>query len=405
MKHETRLVLGLNSGTSVDGVDAVACRVRGRGAAMRVEYMGHVSRAYPAALRQRLMSVMAPAATTTEELCRLNTAVGEAFAATAALAIRRLDLKRVDLIGSHGQTICHLPPSRGRQGNRGAETGTMQIGDAAIIAERIGVSVVSGFRQADMAAGGQGAPLVPWTDYTLFRDARRTRVIQNIGGIANMTWLPAGGAADDVIAFDCGPGNMLIDALVTHFTKGRESFDRSGRRAARGRVRDDVLRAMSAHPFLKRKWPRSCGREEFGVAFAQGLLKRFAPKRIPANDWIATATRFTAVCIATAYADVMKASARRGVGDRLAEVILCGGGHRNATLVRMLGEQLAAMELAAGARITSTDDYGIPAQAKEGLSFAMLAVARTDGAPANLPQVTGARQGVLLGNVCASGDR
>ena len=229
--------------------------------------------------------------------------------------------------------------------------------------------------------------------------------MQNIGGIANLTWLPAGGKAEDVIAFDCGPGNMLIDAFVAHFTKGRETFDRGGRRAAKGRVREDALRVMSAHPFLKRKWPRSCGREEFGIAFARGLLKRFAPKRIPADDWIATATRFTAVCIAKAYADVMKASARRGVGDRLDEVILCGGGHRNATLVRMLGEQLATMDGAARARIASTDDYGIPAQAKEGLSFAMLAVARMDGAPANLPQVTGAARGVPLGNVCVSGDR
>lgn len=366
---------------------------------MRVEYVGHVSRGYSKSLRERLMSVMAPAATTTEELCRLHTAVGEAFAATAALAIRRLGLTRVDLIGSHGQTICHLPRGRGGRRSAGRETGTMQIGDAAIIAERIGVPVVSGFRQADMAAGGQGAPLVPWTDYVLFRDAKRTRVVQNIGGIANLTWLPAGGGPGDVVAFDCGPGNMLIDALVSHFSKRRETFDRNGRRAARGRVREDVLSAMLAHPYLKRRLPKSCGREEFGVGYMQSLFKRFARQRITADDWIATATRLTAECIARAYEAVLKLEMRRGGAARLDEVILCGGGERNGALVRMLGECFAGIDGASHVRIASTGDLGIPVQAKEGLSFAMQAAARVDGVPGNLPQVTGARRGVLLGAI------
>lgn len=401
MKHRSRLVLGLNSGTSADGVDAVACEIRGRGLSMRVKYVGHVSRSYPRALRERLMAVMAPAQTTTEELCRLNTAVGEAFARTAELAIRRLGLKGVDLIGSHGQTICHLPPSAGRRGKADVETGSLQIGDAAIIAARIGTPVVSGFRQADMAVGGQGAPLLPWTDYVLFRDAKKTRVVQNIGGIANLTWLPAGGGPADVVAFDSGPGNMLIDAFVSHFSKGREAYDKAGRRAAKGRVREDVLKAMLGHPYLKRKWPKSCGREEFGVVYMQSLLKRFARKRIPADDWIATATRFTAECIVRAYEAVLGPDS-----CRLGEMILCGGGQMNRTLMRDLFEILVERDIMflAGHRslpncVSTTEDYEIPIQAKEGVSFAMLAAARTDGVACGLPRVTGARCNALLGNL------
>lgn len=359
---------------------------------MRVEYVGHASRRYSASLRDRLMAVMAPASTTTEELCRLHTAVGEAFAATAALAIRRLGLKGVDLIGSHGQTICHLPPARGGRRSTAGETGTLQIGDAAIIAERIGVPVVSGFRQADMAAGGQGAPLVPWTDYVLYGDAKRTRVVQNIGGISNLTYLPAGGGPEDVIAFDCGPGNMLIDALVSHFTKGKETFDRNGRRAARGRVNDAVHEEMSRHPFLWKEPPKSCGREEFGVSYMHSLLTQFSQKEIKADDWIATATRLTVDALASHVLIANNLAHERRGRAGWDEIILCGGGVRNATITKWYNNQL-------GPGLRSTDDFGIPSQAKEGVSFAMLAAARMDAVPANLPQVTGARRPVVLGSL------
>ncbi len=454
MGQRTRIVLGLNSGTSADGVDAAACEISGQGERMRVRLIGHVQRAYAPELRSRLLAVMAPARTTTEEICRLNTAVGDAFAATAMALLKKLGLKRVDLVGSHGQTVCHLPPrvsmtsarvplleSTGtrkalREGSGTAgETGTLQIGDAAIIAARLGAPVVSQFRQADMAVGGQGAPLVPWTDWVLFRHARRTRVVQNIGGIANLTWLPCGTGnrpmrgkaskprpctADDVIAFDTGPGNMLIDALVSHFSGGRQTYDRGGTLARRGTVMDDVLAHVLAHPYLRRMPPKSCGREEFGAGYAAELLRRFGRRRRPAEDWIATATRVTAESIAAAYADLWhvhptiesnRSPGRAGrVGARpvprmrrdtaadALEIILCGGGAKNRTLRSMLAKAVEA-RLGFAPEFSTTDDYGISTQAKECVSFAMLAVARVDGVAANLPGVTGARCRTVLGAV------
>jgi len=436
MGREARIVLGLNSGTSADGVDAVACEISGRGLQMRVRVIGHLSRRYPAALRLRLLAAMAPADTRTEEICRLHTEVGRAFARTAMAAVDRFGLPRVDLVGSHGQTICHLPPkggpSRGTRRRRAAASmplrpaGSLQIGDAAIIAASLGAPMVSGFWQADLAAGGQGAPLVPWTDYVLFRDVRRSRVVQNLGGIANLTWLPAGCDVEDVIAFDTGPANMLIDGLVSHFSKGERTCDKGGRLARRGTIREDLLGAMLDHPYLCEVPPKSCGREAFGAAWMGTLLRRFARRRFAAEDWIATATRFSALTIAGAYAVFL--GREYPVVD---EVILCGGGAKNKTLV----EEIVAVVTLAGrltvdrtgwkpvprdlvpvpqasgpaaqtpaplarVRFSTTSDYGIGVQAKEGVSFAMLAAARVDGVPANLPRVTGASRRVVLGQVC-----
>lgn len=406
MNRRSRIVLGLNSGTSADGVDAVACEIVGSGLDMRVGVLGHVRSAYSPELRRRLLDVMAPAASRTEEICRLETTVGRAFAEAASAAVKKIGLKRLDLIGSHGQTICHLPPGgsgssrrrgRGRSDNN-ASTGTMQIGDPAIIAARLGVPVVARFRQADMAVGGQGAPLVPWTDYVLFRHARLNRVVQNIGGIANLTWLPAGGGVETVLGFDTGPGNMLIDALVHRFESGRRHFDKGGRQAARGKVDECVLRRLLDHPFLTQPPPKSCGREQFGKPWMDGEIKRFARRRLGPDDWIATATAFAATSIALAYA--MFLSARRGRYPPMDEIILCGGGARNPTLVRQLAGCVSLDGRFDHVRMSRTDDYGITAQAKEGVSFAMLAAACVDGVPANLPQVTGARRRVVLGQIC-----
>ena len=400
-----RIVIGLNSGTSADGVDAIACEISGRGLGMKVKVLGHVQRAYVPALRRRILAVMAPAATRTEELCRLEVEVGRAFADAAAALVRKLRLKRVDFIGSHGQTVCHLPPTAGRSGKRSKKKplsqipSTLQIGDPAVIAAKLRCPVVHHFRQADMAVGGQGAPLVPWTDYVLFRDRRKSRVIQNIGGIANLTFLPPGGDVGNVIAFDTGPGNMLIDSMTSTLTKGRQSFDRGGRIASNGRVHPALLRHLMSHPFLDHPPPKSCGREQFGDSFATGLRKRFARQKISTPDWIATLTHYSVACMILAYAWLCDAG--RTSYPPIDELILCGGGAKNATLVRQLQNCLDA----AGrrVRVVPMDRLGISTQAKEGVSFAMLAAARMDGIPANLPRVTGAKCPVLLGDICDMG--
>ncbi len=408
MARKQRIVLGLNSGTSADGVDAVACEITGRGENMQANVLGHVHRKYASDIHDRILAIMAPAQTHTEEVCRLDSAIGGAFTVAARAIVKKLGLKRVDFIGSHGQTICHLPPGGGlaneepqqrrKKTARLTVYGTMQLGDPAIIATRLGVPVVSHFRQADMAVGGQGAPLVPWTDWVLSKHTNRNRVIQNIGGIANLTWLPASGNLDNVVAFDTGPGNMVIDALVRHFSAGRQQFDKNGERAAKGTPNPVVLKELLNHPFLDRLPPKSCGREEFGETWVRSILTRHARRKMSADDWIATATRFTAMSLALAYGVFLTAKSKRY--PPMNEIILCGGGAKNKTLVRELAQCVSFDGHFARTQIGTTNDYGVAIQAKEGLSFAMLAAACMDRVPANLPQVTGAKKRVVLGQVC-----
>ncbi len=370
------------SGTSGDGVDAVLCHVSGHGESMQARIQEHVYRPFARELRKLLLDVMAPAATRTEQLCLLDIRVGQAFADAAVRVMRRARVSPgdVSVIGSHGQTICHIPE----------DGATWQIGRAATIAARAGVAVVSDFRSADMAAGGHGAPLVPWTDWLLLRDRRKSRAIQNVGGIANVTWLPAGGSSGEVRAFDTGPGNMVIDEFVRRFSCGRAEYDRGGRMAARGQVSLHVLREWLREPFFRQRPPRSAGREQFGREFVDRALKRHKRFKLRPEDWVATATMLTATSIASAYGEYLP-KARRG--PAVDEVILCGGGAKNATLRRWLSELLPQMP------VRVIDELGIPTAAKEALSFALLACARLDETPANLPRVTGAGRRVILGQV------
>lgn len=380
-----RRVIGLMSGTSCDGVDAVLTEIAGRGLTMRVRLLGHCHQAYPASLRRRLLAVMAPAQTTTEEICSLDVAVGARFAATALKLMKSLGCTAndIDLVGSHGQTICHLPPT-------GKTTGsTMQIGDPATIATRTGATVVSGFRQADVALGGQGAPLVPWTDYVLLGDRHRARIVQNIGGIANLTYLPAGGGPDDVMAFDTGPGNMVIDEIVRRVTGGRHSYDRDGRRGARGRIDLDLLRRWLRYSYFRRRPPKSCGREQFGSAFVDRTVETKDLSNRP-DDMIATATALTARTMASAYRRFLLGQEGHPAVD---QIIVCGGGARNATMTAMLADEMPGVE------IIHIDELGIADQAKEAISFAMLAAACVDRVPTNLPRVTGASRSAILGQV------
>ena len=385
-----RYALGLMAGTSGDGVDAACARIEGLGSRMRVHFIAHFHRAFPGLLRRRVLAAMAPAKTTTQALARLHAELGETFAETAAAAIAALPPRhRPSVIGLAGQTLCHLPSVR-----RG-HTVTLQLGDPARVARRTGRLTVGDFRQSDVAAGGQGAPLVPWTDWVLFRSKDVPRAVQNIGGIGNVTWLPPRAKARDVLAFDTGPGNMIIDALVAHCTQGRQHMDVHGRRAARGQVLHHVLKAWLNHPFFKQKPPKTTGRETFGRPFLAAEIKRLRQASRSPDDWIATATAFTARSIARACRLCLSwpNEACTPAPTRVPEIIVCGGGALNTTLMSMLSAQLPA------AIVRPIDTWGIPAQAKEALCFAMLAVARLDGIPANLPQATGASRAAILGAV------
>jgi len=385
------------AGTSGDGVDAACVRIHGTGESMQVHFVAHFHRPFPRSLRKRLLAAMAPSETTMEEVTRLHAALGDAFARVAVESIAALPQHhRPSAIGLAGQTVCHLP------GNRSGRTATLQLGDPARVAAATGLPTVADFRQSDVAAGGQGAPLVPWTDWILFGGSSTPRVVQNIGGIGNLTWLPTNARSCDVIGFDTGPGNMIIDGLVAHVTSGRQTMDRDGRRAARGRVLSDVLAVWLEHPFLRKKPPKTTGREVFGRAFVTAEIDRLQATSRSPDDWIATATAFTARTVAracrqlplrqpTAKPEHTAKPTRDNAGPK--ELIVCGGGTRNSTLVSMLSAELP------GVAVRPIDAMGIPSQAKEAVSFAMLAAARLDLVPANLPQVTGARRPVILGAV------
>jgi anhydro-N-acetylmuramic acid kinase len=369
------------SGTSADGIDVAIVDIGPRGA----EVLAFDTFPYAAALRNMVFRLFRPETGRVDEICHANFAVGEAFAAALIRLAKAsgIPLDSIDLVGSHGQTIHHMPEGR-RAGGR-CLCSTLQIGEPSVIAERTGITTVADFRPRDMAAGGEGAPLVPYADYFLFHDARASRAVQNIGGIANVTWLPASGKLADTLAFDTGPGNMMIDRAVHLATRGRRRFDKGGRMAWRGRVSEKLLAELLRHPYLRRRPPKSTGREMFGPQFTDAFYARAYKAGLSAEDIVATLTAFTAASIAQAYA--------RFLPGPVDEVVLCGGGARNATLVAMLCEWLAPADL------VIVDDLGVSADAKEAVSFAILAYATIRGEPSNVPSATGAGRAVVLGKI------
>jgi len=367
------------SGTSLDGVDAALVEVCGgipfEGLAVRAFF----TRPYTAAERGRMAALLREAVSL-PELTRANMWLGELFAEAALQVIARAGLRpaEVDAVASHGQTVWHVPPEHGRMG------GTLQLGEPSVIAERTGCLTVADFRPRDMAAGGQGAPLVPFADYLLFGSPTRAAAVQNLGGIGNVTWLPRGGTPAEIIAFDTGPGNMVIDALVAHYTGGRDTFDRDGALAATGHVDDVLLAALLAHPYFRQAPPKSTGRELFGAGYAQALRERAEARGLSPADTVATATALTAESIARAY---------RAFLGPIDEVILGGGGSYNPTLRAMLAARLP------GVPVRTHEDHGISGEAKEAIAFALLGHATLCGIPANVPAATGARHPVVLGKV------
>lgn len=383
--RHTRPAVGLISGTSMDGVDAALVRLSGPLAKPRVRLLAFLSKAYPPAVRQRLLRVASGEATTAGELSQLNFLLGELFAEAAVSVCRRAGVApaRLSVIGSHGQTLYHQGVPALFDGRR--TSSTLQVAEPSVIAERTGAPVVADFRTADLAAGGQGAPLVPLVDYLLLRHDRLGTVALNIGGIANVTVIPAGAQPEEVFGFDTGPGNMVIDGLVRHFTQGRKSFDEEGRMAGRGRVIEPLLARLLRLPFFRRRPPKSAGREQFGGAFLARYFLR--SRRGSVEDLVRTAAELTARTVCDAFQHFV---APRVKVHRL---IVSGGGAHNRLLIRRLGELLPYL------KVEISDRYGLPADAKEAIAFAVLADRTLHGLPGNLPGVTGARRAVVLGKV------
>lgn len=369
----SRVVVGLISGTSVDAIEAVVCRIRGTGPSVQMSLLSHLTLPFTPKFVQRVMT-----ADSARELCALNFVLGELFAdaALGAIGLAGLRPRQVDAIGSHGQTVAHL---------RGA---TLQLGEASVIAERTGLPVVSDFRTRDVAAGGEGAPLVPYADWVLFRRAGEHRALQNIGGIANVSIVSARLA--DTLAFDTGPGNMLLDAVVRLMTKGRLGFDRDGKLGRRGAVIVPLLNRLCRHPFLKRRPPRSAGRDQFGESLAQVLWKEFSGRP---HDLLATLVAFTVEATARAYEQWVLP--RR----KISGVWLSGGGSRNPLIVAGLKARLHPLP------VYPLDALGFPEGAKEAACFALLAAEHLSGTPQNIPSATGARHRVLLGKFTPGGAR
>jgi len=381
------LVLGLMSGTSADGIDIALASISGAPPHLHAKLLGHTSNKFPTALRKEILRVAEQHPITAGELSQLNFRLGEVFAEAALAACRafRVSPKRIALIGSHGQTIFHQGkpvPYLGRP-----TTSTLQIGEPSIIAARTGITTVGDFRPADIALGGQGAPLVPYADYVLYRHEKLGRVSLNLGGIANVTVIPAAAKPEQIFAFDTGPANMLIDALVAHFSHGRKRFDKDARIAQTGRSIPALLNELMRDPYLKLAPPKSTGREYYGQAYLKKVLALGNKHRAKSADLIRAATIFTALSVVDALNRFVLPK------TKIHQLIVSGGGSRNPLLLVQLSAALGSIE------ILPSSSFGIPEDAKEAFAFALLAYETFHGRPGNLPSATGARGPAILGKI------
>lgn len=376
------IVAGVMSGTSADGIDVAFARITGASTTLRVRFLGHWRTAYPRSVRNTILRMMNAHAESVAELSRLDFLLGELYADAVSHARSRLGITKLALVGCHGQTLYH-------QGNSARFLGrslraTWQIGEGAVLAARLKLPVVSDFRPADLAAGGQGAPLVPLLDYVVYRHARRGRILQNLGGIGNLTAIPAGAERNRVVAFDTGPGNMLIDACMQQLY--RRPYDRDGAIAAGGEPDQDVIPQLLRAAYFRLPPPKTAGREQFGREYASAFLRRLKGAR--KADVIATATALTARSIGVA----LKQIARRGPFH---DYVVAGGGVNNKTLMRMIDAELVPYSL----RLRSSGEFGIPPEAKEAVAFALLAYCTWNKLPGNLPAATGAHRAAALGKI------
>jgi anhydro-N-acetylmuramic acid kinase len=406
MSEKAMIVAGVMSGTSADGINVALVRLgskggsrsrdrslsatgtRGRDPRHIFTLLGHAEYSYPAQVRSAVLSAMNAKQASVADLARLSFLLGELYA-DAVLATQQQFRVKADLVGCHGQTLYHQGEAQTFLGRK--IVATWQTGEAAVIAARVRVPVVSDFRPADMAAGGKGAPLVPYLDYLLFRDPKIGRIVQNIGGIANLTAIPAAADASRVFAFDTGPGNMVIDA-VTEPLYGR-AFDRGGKIAASGTVLEPVLKQILKRRFFRAAPPKTAGREEFGREFVREFLR--ACRRAPKEDVVATATALTARSIADAVRRFVMKQSGPATKTSFRELILSGGGARNATLVAMLAQDLAPL----GIQLRFSDEFDLPSEAKEAVAFAVLAYETWSRRPSNVPSATGAKRSAVLGKI------
>lgn len=372
------------SGTSLDGIDAALVRISGSGASARIKLLAFDTYKFPKGFRELVLKNSLPGSGTVDTIARLNIIYAHFFADAVKRIVRkaRVALSSIDLIGSHGQTIHHLPNPHRMFGK--TVRATLQISDPSTIAQLTGITTIGDFRAADMAVGGQGAPLAPYFDFALCRSKSKNRILLNLGGIANFTILPKNCSPRQVTAFDTGPANMVIDALTRKFYE--KKFDPNGTLALRGRVIPSLLNWMMSHPFFKRKPPKSTGREEFGAAFINRLLTR--AKGAHKADILATATEFTAYAV---YSQYKKFIAQRMKVD---ELLVSGGGAYNRAIMKSLRKHFAP------AAVNTIEHIGISSDAKEAMIFALLANETVVENPSNIPSVTGALKQVVLGKIC-----
>jgi anhydro-N-acetylmuramic acid kinase len=386
-----RWIIGLASGSSADGVDAALVELRGVGLDLRLGQMHGLHQPYAPELRDLIRRVAGPAPCEVRQVSRLHRLLGETFAAAARAVAdaATLSLQKVLCIGCPGHTLGHEPEGR--------FPATLALGMAAVAAERCGVTTVSDFRSRDVAAGGQGAPLAALTDHILFRHPSENRLLLHLGGMARLVYLPAGSRLHEVVGFEAGPCNLLLDALIRHVTGGREPYDPGGKHAVQGRCVEPLLASWLAHPALQRRPPRSLPRHAFAEEFAQQALQQVRQQQGRLHDLLCTATHFVVRTITTSIRRYLPsgstASSPAGPGPRIDRVLLSGGGVRNGLLWRLLEQQLGAIPLG------RTDEAGVPAELRKPLSFGLLAALTLDGVPANVPSATGAAGSRLLGSL------
>ena len=384
-EKESRLVIGLMSGTSVDGIDAALVKIKGHGTETQAEELSFISLPFPAAVREKILSVAGGAPADAAEFCRLKTLLGVLYAEACEELCAQYGISKseIDLVGCHGQTVWHIPQPEEYLGRRFAST--LQIGEEAEIAERMGCPVVGDFRVRDVAAGGQGAPLVPYTDYLLYREKDKCVALQNIGGIGNISIIPSDAAPGEVVAFDTGPGNMIIDALVSGITDGKLGYDPEGSMAAKGTVCRPLLDWLLLDEYLLRPLPKTTGREYYGPEFVSRLTAKAAELGCGDVDLLSTATAFTAACIASGI--------KSFAPQRPEKLIVGGGGSHNLTMMNYIRDYLP------GCSVVTGEDMGFSSDAKEAVAFAILANETVFAHCGNMTNVTGAAHGVVMGKI------